>query len=108
MSTNTPQTLSASLELNPQLDQWLHIKADGRISVYSGKVELGQGINSALALIAAEELDVNVERIDIAVVDSEYSPNERNTTGSQSLETRGTAIRQAAAYSKRVRLPRST
>jgi CO/xanthine dehydrogenase Mo-binding subunit len=72
--------------------------------VRSGKVELGQGIATAIALIAADELDVPLERVRVEPVDTERSPNEFITAGSQSIETSGSAVRQAAAEARRALL----
>ena len=91
---------SPSLEAHPSLDDWLRIEAAGRVTVYSGKVELGQGIVTALAQIAADELDVALERIDVICADTDQTPDEGGTTGSRSLESSGTAIRSAAAAAR--------
>ena len=91
---------SSSLEAHPSLDDWLRIEADGRITVFSGKVELGQGIATALAQIAADELDVALERIQVVCADTARTPDEGGTTGSRSLESSGVAIRSAAAEAR--------
>ena len=95
-----PQQLSPSLQANPQLDNWLRFNEDETVTVFSGKVELGQGIATALAQIAAEELDVALGRIRVVAGDTGHSPDEGGTTGSRSLETSGVAIRQAAATAR--------
>ena len=95
-------TLSPSFEKNPDLDQWLAVRAEGRLSVFPGKAELGQGIKTALAMIAAEELDIDISRIDIEAVNTRTSPNESYTAGSMSMEHSGQAIRQAAAEARRI------
>jgi nicotinate dehydrogenase subunit B len=92
--------LSPSLERNPELDAWIRIETDGRITVFTGKVELGQGLRSALARLAAEELDVALERIDVASADTSQSPDELLTVGSMSMEHSGSAVRQAAAEAR--------
>ena len=91
---------SLSLQAHPQLDDWLRIEPDGRITLFSGKVELGQGIATALAQIAADELDVALWRIDVVCADTERTPDEGGTTGSRSLESSGVAIRCAAAEAR--------
>ena len=91
---------SPSLEADPQLDSWIRFNQDRSITVFSGKVELGQGIRSALAQIAAEELDVALERIRLVTADTVRTPDEGGTTGSRSLETSGVAIRAAAAEAR--------
>lgn len=90
-------SLSPSLKQNPLLSAWLRIQADGFVSVYPGKVELGQGIGTALAQIVADELDVDFNRIRIEPVDTDYSPDESYTFSSISIQHSGGALRQAGA-----------
>ena len=92
-----PARLPGSLETNRTLDAWLRINADGSVTVFTGKVELGQGILTALAQIAAEELDVPFARISMISGDTGRTPNEGQTAGSQSIEQSGTALRMAGA-----------
>jgi nicotinate dehydrogenase subunit B len=92
--------LSPSLERNPDLDTWIRIETDGRIRVFTGKVELGQGLRTALARLAAEELDVTLERIHVESADTSCAPDEFLTVGSMSMEHAGTAVRQAAAEAR--------
>ncbi len=89
--------LPGSLAANPSLDTWLRIDADGLVTLSPGKCELGQGIQTALAQIAAEELDVAFDRVRVAAVDTASSPNEAYTNGSRSVEVSGSAVRAAAA-----------
>ena len=91
---------SPSLETHTQIDDWIQLNDDHTITVFSGKVELGQGISTALAQIAAEELDVAIARIRLVNADTERTPDEGGTTGSRSLETSGVAIRLAAAAAR--------
>src|SRR5947207_1132492 len=92
----SPQ-LPGSLGGNRMLDAWLHINADGTATVFTGKVELGQGIITALTQIAAEELDLPLARISMISGDTGRTPDEGQTAGSQSIENSGTALRLAAA-----------
>ena len=92
--------VSPSLESHPQIDDWIQLNEDFSVSIFSGKVELGQGITTALAQIAAEELGVALERIRLVTADTQCTPNEGGTTGSRSLETSGVAIRLAAAAAR--------
>ena len=89
--------LPGSLSNNKLLDAWIRINADGTATVFSGKVELGQGILTALTQIAAEELDLPLARISMISGDTGRTPNEGMTAGSQSVENSGTALRLAAA-----------
>ena len=89
--------LPGSLDNNRNLDAWIRINPDGTATVFTGKVELGQGILTALAQIAAEELDLPLARVSIISGDTGRTPNEGMTAGSQSIENSGTALRLAAA-----------
>jgi len=92
--------LPGSLNGNRRLDAWLRIDAGGRVTVYTGKVELGQGILTALAQIAADELDVDLARIVMVSGDTSRTPDEGVTSGSLSIEQGGTAVRYAAAEAR--------
>jgi nicotinate dehydrogenase subunit B len=85
------------LATNKRLDRWVRIGADGTVSVLTGKVEIGQGIVSAMAQMAADELDVAFERVRMVPVDTLQSPDEGVTSGSKSVEEGGTALRYACA-----------
>ena len=91
---------SPSLESHENIDDWIQLNSDRSISVFSGKAELGQGIATALAQIAAEELNVDMQRIRLVNADTGRTPDEGGTTGSRSLETSGSAIRLAAAAAR--------
>ncbi|MFL5045549.1 MAG: molybdopterin cofactor-binding domain-containing protein [Xanthobacteraceae bacterium] len=95
-----PARLPGSLQTNRRLDAWLRINADGTATVFTGKVELGQGILTALRQIAAEELDLPLERIAMISGDTGRTPNEGQTAGSQSVENSGTALRMAGAEAR--------
>jgi nicotinate dehydrogenase subunit B len=103
-SSRNPAELPHSILENPDLDDWVCINKDGTLTLFTGKVELGQGIRTAVALIGAEELDVSLDRIQIAPIDTAHSPNEGLTVGSMSLETTGQAMRYAAAEARQVLL----
>ncbi|MEX2327098.1 MAG: molybdopterin cofactor-binding domain-containing protein, partial [Pseudomonadales bacterium] len=88
--------LPAALEQNPLLSNWVAFEGDD-IIVRTGKVELGQGIKTAIAIIAAEELSVPVTRITVRTGSTSAGPNEFITAGSMSIEGSGSAVRQACA-----------
>ena len=90
----------SSITKHPDLDQWVSIGADGRVSIRSGKVDIGQRISTALALIAAEELDMDFDRVDIVPAETGRAPNEGITSGSNSMEESGNAVRVAAATAR--------
>ena len=89
--------LPADLAANPRLDLWARVDADGFITVRSGKVELGQGITTAIVAIAARQLCVSPDRIRIISGDTALAPDEGQTAGSQSIEQGGAAMRVATA-----------
>ena len=93
--------MTVSLEKQPELDRWLSITSDGRVVIRSGKVDIGQRISTAIAAIAADELDVALERIEMAPVETGVSPDEGVTSGSNSMQDSGQAVRLAAATARR-------
>ncbi len=95
---------SPSLERNPELDLWLRIETDGTVTVFTGKVEIGQGIKTAVARIAAEELDLGLDQVRVHTADTAEGPEEWITAGSQSVEHSGGALRLAAAEARQLLL----
>jgi CO/xanthine dehydrogenase Mo-binding subunit len=89
--------LPGSLAQNRDLDAWIRVGADGSVTLLTGKVELGQGVLTALAQLCADELDVEMSRLRIVSGDTELSPDEGVTAGSTSIQNGGTAVRLAAA-----------
>jgi len=94
--------LPGDLEKFPLLDAWIRIGADGAVTVFTGKAELGQGIKTALAQIAAEQLAVGIERIGLVTADTGRTPNEGFTAGSRSMQDSGTAIMHATAQVREI------
>jgi len=103
-SQSTPARLPGSLNGNRMLNAWLRIDPDGSVTIFSGKIELGQGIGTALAQIAADELDVELKRIKLVHGDTALTPNEGQTAGSQSVQDSGTAVRFACAEAREILL----
>jgi CO/xanthine dehydrogenase Mo-binding subunit len=95
---------SVSLKNNPRLSQWLAIRREGQVEVRSGKVELGQGITTALAALVAEELDVAAGRIVMVRASTAGAPNEGFTSGSLSIQDSGSALRQVCAEARAIYL----
>jgi CO/xanthine dehydrogenase Mo-binding subunit len=89
--------LPQSLIDNPILSQWIAFAEPGRVRVGSGKVEIGQGILTALTQIAAEELDVRPEQINLVSGQTDVSPAEGFTSGSYSVAVGGASIRLVCA-----------
>jgi CO/xanthine dehydrogenase Mo-binding subunit len=89
--------LPPSLAANPRLSSWVRFTGPGRVAIAPGKVEIGQGIVTALAQIAADELDVEIGRIEMIRASTAASPNEGVTSGSLSIQQSGRALRQVCA-----------
>ncbi|MDH3195151.1 MAG: molybdopterin-dependent oxidoreductase, partial [Hyphomicrobiales bacterium] len=90
-----------SLKASPNVDDWIAIDADGQVHVRSGKVDIGQRISTAVAVIAAEELEVDAADIIVETRQTGMTPDEGITSGSNSIEQTGHAIRRAAASARR-------
>jgi nicotinate dehydrogenase subunit B len=97
MSTPSAAKLPVSLVANPKLSSWVKFGPHGEVTISPGKVEIGQGIVTALAQIAADELVVDLARVQMVRASTAASPNEGVTSGSLSIQQSGRAIRQACA-----------
>lgn len=96
-----------SLVGHPEVDRWVDLAVEGRVRVRTGKVELGQGIRTALALLAAEELGVDPALVDVVPASTDAAPDEGFTAGSRSVEQSGVAVRQACAHARRLLVERA-
>ena len=83
-----------------QVDSFLAVHKNGRVTVYTGKVDLGTGLRIALPQMVAEELDVRVERITLIEGDTLLTPDQGPTWGSLSIQVAGVQLRQAAATAR--------
>ncbi len=90
-------SLPLSIQNNRRMDKWLRFQPGGTVKLAVGKVEIGQGVLIALSQIAAEELDVAIDRIDILSGDTEDAPDEGSTSSSQSIEVSGRSVRLVSA-----------
>ena len=96
------QTTAATADLDPQaLDSWIAVNQDGTVTVFTSKVELGTGIETALAQIAAEELEVSWQRVKVVMGDTAFTVDQSATGGSRTIERAGPQIRQAAAAARK-------
>src|SRR5258708_5521711 len=102
--SSQPARLPGSLNTNRMLNAWLRIDPDGTVTIFTGKIELGQGIGTAITQIAADELEVDLKRINIVHGDTALTPNEGQTAGSQSVQDSGTAVRFACAEAREILL----
>ena len=100
-------TLPQSLIDNPLLSQWIAFENKDRVRVGSGKVEIGQGILTALTQIAAEELDVRPEQVQLVSGQTDVSPAEGFTSGSYSIAVGGASIRLVCAEVRALFLDRA-
>jgi isoquinoline 1-oxidoreductase len=96
---------SAILQQYPaDLNAYLHIQEDGRVTCYTGKIEMGQGVNTSLAQMMAEELDVALESVDMIMGDTDLCPYDQGTWGSLTTRFFGPPLRAAAAEARAVLL----
>lgn len=99
----------AERSLNPaQLDTWLAIDGDGAVTAYWGKMDMGQGVDTAIAQIIAEELDVDVDSVDVIFGDSARCVDQGGASGSSGLQRSGVAFRAAAAEARLVLLEKAS
>ena len=94
------QELPGSLKRYPNIDAWLEVLANGNVRVFTGKIELGQGIRIAIAQVAAEELDLDIDKVTVSLAETGVTPNESYTAGSASIETSAMSVRYAAAAAR--------
>jgi CO/xanthine dehydrogenase Mo-binding subunit len=96
----TQPNLPWSIAENPLLCQWVDFSEPGIARVFSAKVELGQGIVTAIAQIAATELKLPMSKVIVVSGDTRCCPNESYTAGSMSIEIGGTSVRMACAEAR--------
>ena len=99
--------LPESLLDNPKLNQWIGFEAGGKVRLASGKVEIGQGIATAIVQIAADELDVEPDQVRLVAGRTINAPNEGFTAGSRSIESGGQSVRLVAAEVRRLFLEKA-
>ena len=97
-------SLAGSLKNHPRISSWLRLDAEGRVTLMIGKVELGQGILTAVQQVCAEELDVDFGRISIVSGDTARTPDEGVTAGSLSMPQCASAVRQVSAEARHILL----
>jgi CO/xanthine dehydrogenase Mo-binding subunit len=97
-----PSLAPVSLAANPVLSSWVRFSPEGHVMISPGKVEIGQGIVTALAQIAADELDIDIGRVQMVRASTAGSPNEGVTSGSLSVQQSGRALRYACAEIRQI------
>ncbi len=104
----SPNTeLPRSLARHPNVNAWLKVLEDGRIQIFTGKVELGQGISTAVAQVAAEELNTDPTSVVVHIAETGVTPNEGYTAGSGSIINSAMSVRYAAAHARVLLLERA-
>ena len=89
-------------ELPQEISAWLHVGDDGGVTVFTGKVEVGQNIRTSLSQAVAEELHVSVGKIQMVMGDTQLTPYDRGTFGSLSTPVMNLQLRRAAAAARDV------
>ena len=103
-SAQQPAALPGDLKQHPKVSSWLRIEADGRARLLIGKVELGQGILTAVAQVCADELEIDIKRLAITSGDTQLVPDEGATAGSFSMPNCASAVRQVSAEARQILL----
>jgi CO/xanthine dehydrogenase Mo-binding subunit len=94
------QELPESIKRHPNIDAWVEVLGNGQVRIFTGKLELGQGIRTAIAQCAAEELDMPMHKVEVVLADTMRTPNEGYTVGSGSIEQSAMAVRFASAAAR--------
>ena len=92
----------SSLSNSPKVSEWLDFSQEGELILHTGKVDIGQRITTALALIAAEELSISFDQISVRKTKTDVDPNEGYTAGSFSMQHSGYAIKKATATARKI------
>lgn len=100
---STTAALGTKPPLTPdQLDSWIAVLPDGSVTAFFGKMDMGQGVDVAVAQIVAEELDVAFDKVSVVMGDTASSCNQGGASGSTGIQLGGMALRNAAAEARRV------
>ncbi|XOV94149.1 MAG: molybdopterin cofactor-binding domain-containing protein [Bacteroidota bacterium] len=92
--------LPGSMRRSNKVNAWLHVLDNGQVRVLSGKVELGQGIRTAIRQVAAEELDMKLDQVEVHLAETGFTPDEGYTAGSNSVPSSVMSVRYAAATAR--------
>ena len=103
--TTSAQNTSVGKPVDPrEVDSFLAIHADGSVTIYTSKVDVGTGLSIAMTQIVAEELGVPVDRIGVVEGDTALTPDQGGTGGSTGITRGGAELRQAAATARQALL----
>ena len=95
-----PRRRGAADRIPQDLSAWLHIAEDGKVTVYTGKVEVGQDIRTSLTQVVAEELHLPLTSISLIMGDTDLTPFDMGTFGSQTTPMMARQLRRAAATAR--------
>src|SRR5712692_5564842 len=102
--TAAPATPSEKSVIPEELDSWLSIGRDGMVTVYTGRIDMGTGIETAFGQLIADELDVPFESVKIVMGDTELTPDQGKSTASSNASVGAQPLRIAAAEARRTLL----
>jgi CO/xanthine dehydrogenase Mo-binding subunit len=101
-------TISGKPALTPdELDSWIAVKADGTVTAFFGKMDMGQGVDIAIGQIVADELDVAFDRVTVVMGDTAFTCNQGGASGSTGVQRGGVTLRFAAAEARRLLVARA-
>jgi CO/xanthine dehydrogenase Mo-binding subunit len=107
--TEAQNLSTAPRALGPtSLDTWISLDTDGAVTAYFGKMDMGQGVDTAIAQVVAEELDVDVARVAVVMGDTHRTPNQGGASGSSGCRQGAVPLRNAAAEARRVLVARAS
>lgn len=101
------ESFPENLNRDNLISDWVQVLDDGRVKIFTGKMELGQGIRIAIAQVAAEELNMEVGLVEIHLAETGVTPNEGYTAGSNSVARSAMAVRKASAAAAAILLDRA-
>jgi CO/xanthine dehydrogenase Mo-binding subunit len=102
-------TIGGKPALTPdELDSWIAVRADGGVTAFFGKMDMGQGVDVAIGQIVADELDVAFERVTVVMGDTAFTCNQGGASGSTGVQRGGVTLRYAAAEARRLLLERAS
>jgi nicotinate dehydrogenase subunit B len=106
---NAQSRWDGAREIGPtSLDTWLAVSEDGGVTAFFGKMDMGQGVDTAIAQVVAEELDVSVDRVEVVMGDTHRTANQGGASGSSGCRQGANPLRNAAAEARRVFLARAS
>ena len=97
--TAAPATPSGKPMIPEELDSWLSIGRDGKVTVYTGRIDMGTGVETAFGQLISDELDVPFESVRIVMGDTELTPDQGKSTASSTVSVGAQPLRMAAAGS---------